>query len=261
MIAADRVTTALVAAMGQLVTGLGDATFLRESHDAVLLFSGVPFPTMNGVITTRPSASPREVGDLLDAEQLATIVHCIQIRPGCSPSIVDLAVGRGMNEDHPIPLMAIEKPGHELQEAAMAPQLSIRTIEPREAGLHAEVAADGFGVPVEMFNTFAKPSVLSQPGMRAYVGSVDGAPVTTALSVRGDDYVGIFDVATPPPHRGHGYGAAITARAALDGFEAGALFAFLQSSPMGFRVYEQLGFRTLETWSVWIASPSQRPVA
>ena len=41
-------------------------------------------------------------------------------------------------------------------------------------------------------------------------------------------------------------------RAVLDGFNAGASVAYPQSSPMGLRVYERLGFQTLETWSVWI---------
>jgi predicted GNAT family acetyltransferase len=77
---------------------------------------------------------------------------------------------------------------------------------------------------------------------------------STALGVTDGDHVGIFNVATPPAHRGKGYGAAITAWAVGDGFQNGASVAFLQSSPMGFRVYERLGFRTVEDWSVWISA-------
>lgn len=59
--------------------------------------------------------------------------------------------------------------------------------------------------------------------------------------------------ATPPENRGHGYGAAITARAVRDGFTSGARFAWLHSSPEGFGVYEKLGFRTVEEWGPWIS--------
>ena len=39
-----------------------------------------------------------------------------------------------------------------------------------------------------------------------------------------DGATGICNVATPPQHRGRGYGAALTARAVRDGFEAGSEF-------------------------------------
>jgi len=60
--------------------------------------------------------------------------------------------------------------------------------------------------------------------------------------------VGIFNVATPPEHRGHGYGAAITAQAIHDGFAAGAELSWLQSSAMGESVYRRLGFRAVESY-------------
>ncbi|MGO9583822.1 MAG: hypothetical protein ACLP36_13570 [Acidimicrobiales bacterium] len=43
----------------------------------------------------------------------------------------------------------------------------------------------------------------------------------------------------------------MTARVASDGLAAGAKWAWLQSSPEGYRVYERLGFRTLERWDFW----------
>src|SRR2546421_320295 len=54
---------------------------------------------------------------------------------------------------------------------------------------------------------------------------------------------GIFQVATPPAHRRCGYGGAVTSRAVLDGFAAGADLAWLQSSRVGERLYRKLGFR------------------
>jgi hypothetical protein len=44
----------------------------------------------------------------------------------------------------------------------------------------------------------------------------------------------------------------VTARAAADGFAAGATWAWLQSSTTGYHVYEALGFRTLERWLCWV---------
>ena len=44
-------------------------------------------------------------------------------------------------------------------------------------------------------------------------------------------------------------GASVTARIVLVGVRLRAPTANLQSSPMGFGVYERLGFRALETWA------------
>jgi len=37
-----------------------------------------------------------------------------------------------------------------------------------------------------------------------------------------------------------------------DGFDEGAQWAWLQSSAAGYRVYERLGFRMLESWQCWL---------
>lgn len=66
--------------------------------------------------------------------------------------------------------------------------------------------------------------------------------------------MGIFTVATLQPHRQRGYGAAVTARAANDGLLSGATWVWLQSSEVGYGVYEHLGFRTLERWPCWVST-------
>src|SRR5205085_8741874 len=98
------------------------------------------------------------------------------------------------------------------------------------------------------------PELLRMPGIRTYVGEVDGEPVTTGLGYTFGDSVGIFNIATPTAHRGLGYGSAVTMRAVHDGFQNGARWAWLQSSPLGGPVYEKLGFKTVESWRCWVAT-------
>ena len=256
--AADRVTSALVDVMGRMVRGLGGETFMRQTGDAVLVVTGLVFPMMNGVLTIRTSVLTEAVDALLDDPALQHITHSVQLRPGCSPEVAALAARRAMHEEESLPLMAMAAPASALEDAQRVDGLTIRALEAADAGIHANIAAAGFEVPVAFFDAFATPSVLGQPGFHTYVGTVDGTRVTTAIGVQGDDYIGIFDVATPPEHRGRGYGAAVTAKAVLDGFETGATFAFLQSSQMGYGVYQRLGFETIETWSLWVSgSPSR----
>jgi ribosomal protein S18 acetylase RimI-like enzyme len=252
---ADMVTSAMVQDGDSLVAGLGDRASTKNAGDASLMITGVPVPTLNGVLTVRTTATARDVRSLLDIVAGKGLPHSIQIRPGCRSELVDLARQRGLVEDESIPLMAMRMDGG-LREFARHPALSIRTLDPDEAGIHTSVAADGFEAPREMFEQLVTPAVLAQAGCSAYVGSVDGQDVVTALAFTGGGHVGIFNVATPRSHRGRGYGTTITAHAVLTGFDSGAGFAYLQSSPAGFRIYERLGFRTLELWSVWV-TPGQ----
>lgn len=251
-ITADRVTSALAGDGADLARALGDKALIRAAGGAELLITGVPLPQLNGVLTLRTSVTANDVRDLLDSVELKDIPHSVQIRPGCTPDLVELVKGRGMVEDEPVPLMAMHSAIDSLREIANHPQLTIRTLSPDEADIHTAIAAEGFGAPPELFEAMVTPALLARPGHRAYVGIVDGKSVTTAMGFTSGDHVGIFDVATLPGYRARGYGAALTARAALDGFNAGASFAYLQSSAMGLKVYERLGFQTLETWSVWI---------
>jgi GNAT superfamily N-acetyltransferase len=157
-----------------------------------------------------------------------------------------------MHRDLDIPLMALtrggEVPGLDRGE------LAIEVLDPRQAAVHAELAAAGFGAPADAFLRLMTPAVLRRPGVRAYVGKIDGEGVTTGVGVCLENHVGIFNVATLPPHRRRGYGAAITGRAVRDGLDHGARWAWLQSSPDGYGVYEKLGFKTQESWECWISA-------
>jgi GNAT superfamily N-acetyltransferase len=84
------------------------------------------------------------------------------------------------------------------------------------------------------------------------IAEVDGEPACTGVSIVADDWVGVFIVGTIPAYRRGGLGAALTAKLITDAIARhGVGQALLQSSAMGQRVYESLGFATLETWTRW----------
>ena len=255
-VTADGVTSALVDCFERMASALGAGALTKLKSDAFLMITGVPVAALNTVLTVRASAAATDVAALLDEAATSGVPYSIQVRPGCDQSVIEVIEARALAADQPTPLMAFEPDLGELRQAAAHPDLSVRALAPHEAELHAAVAAEGFGAPVEWFRQLVPDGVLSLPGVRAYVGTAGGELVTTAFGVSGGDYVGIFNVATPGRHRGRGFGAAITAQVALDGLEAGARYAYLQSSSMGFAVYERLGFRTIENWATWAGGPS-----
>jgi GNAT superfamily N-acetyltransferase len=115
------------------------------------------------------------------------------------------------------------------------------------AGLadHADVLADGFGMPHEWATAFATETMLRVPAATFYVGYENGAAVTSGLGVRVGRTIGVYNIATVEPSRRRGLGAAMTMRVVDDGAAAGCDVAILQASEMGRPTYERLGFRTV----------------
>ncbi|MCA1824997.1 MAG: GNAT family N-acetyltransferase [Frankia sp.] len=217
---------------------------------SIAFITGLPAPPLNGVIATARDADPAVVASQLDEVSTRTSSYALQARPG-SDALDDLAKRRGMHLAMHLPLMVLDDASR-LATAADMPDLDIRTLARDEVQAHLDVFVPAFETTMENVAPLARSSMLSVPGVSAYVGSVGGEPVATAIGVRHGEHVGIFNVATDAAHRGRGYGAAVTARATLNGLAAGAKTAFLQSSEMGLHVYEQLGYRIVEQWAVWL---------
>jgi GNAT superfamily N-acetyltransferase len=83
---------------------------------------------------------------------------------------------------------------------------------------------------------------------RAWVGTVDGRPVAGSMAFTSRGIVGVENVATLRDARGHGYGAALTATAALSRPD---LPSALIASDDGRGVYERLGFLPISRFTLW----------
>jgi hypothetical protein len=248
---ADAAAAALAASWQRLVSAV-PAGWARRHGGAVAMVTGVHTPFLNGVWSERADPDPDIVADLLDRVAATGLPHCLQLRPGGSPALSRLAMNLGMSRDEDdVPLMVLEDPSRLGQRVD---GLVVRQLQPGEAELHVRVAAAGFEAPQELFRQLVTPATLGLPEVRCYVGEADGRLVTTGIGVTLGTFVGIFNVATPPADRGRGYGTALTARAVTDGLSAGAMWSWLQSSPPGYPVYEQLGFRPVESWQAWVSA-------
>jgi GNAT superfamily N-acetyltransferase len=100
-----------------------------------------------------------------------------------------------------------------------------------------------FHVPIAWFSEVFDERVAERKVFRCWVGYREGVPVATAASVLSEGALGVYNVATAPEHRKHGYGEAIT-RFAIDSAlrEGGARRLVLQSTSQGHRLYDRMGF-------------------
>jgi len=242
----DPTAGALLDAMEWLAAG-SDGWSTRAGA-ALAAASGIPVPTLNGV-WVGGATEPAAVGELLDRVAAHGVPHCLQFPTGL-PGLRAVAEGRAMSRDEDIPLMRLDR----APTSPPVPGLRVRRLEPGEVELHAEVAAEGFGAPLEVLRLLVRPPLVEPGDARYYVGEVEGVPVTTGMGLRLGAALGVFDIATPAAHRRRGYGAAITAWIAAEGFESGAGWSWLQSSPDGRSVYRALGYETASDWECWIAA-------
>lgn len=139
-----------------------------------------------------------------------------------------------------------------------APMPSALHIEPVTT---AEAAIASVDVQVAVFEMPAstKPLFLMAEQTRndgrsrmAFVGRVDGQPVTTAIVFMYGGIATVYTVGTLEAHRGHGYGAAITRAALLHGRANGYHVGALVASPMGEPVYRRLGFTEFAHFSTYV---------
>lgn len=224
--------------------------WMDERDGAAAVFTGIGGWGDNGVWTVRPDVAPGVVAELLDRVGAAGVPHGLHLREGASRELTGVARRHGMVLDAEEPVMVLDGAAS-LEVPAEIRGFTMRRLRADEGRVHARIAAPAFGDRVDVFEAAASVA-LSVPGIRCYAGEVEGEPVVTA---RADSHLGataVFAVATVPEHRNRGYGSALTAHALLEGFAAGGRWAWLQAAPDATRVYERLGFRSVETGAIWV---------
>lgn len=119
---------------------------------------------------------------------------------------------------------------------------------------YEQVLVEGF--PLESLQPWQRgialhESIVGAPGMRCFVGRVDGRAVTAATSIVSHGLNHVEWVATLPDARSRGYGAAVTWEATLaDPTVPAALIA----TDMGRPVYERMGYLPLFRWAFLMAN-------
>jgi ribosomal protein S18 acetylase RimI-like enzyme len=244
---------ALETAFERLYSGLDGARFERRADLIVAVYPPFPIPQFNGawVVADSNAAIGALTGAIAEVEA-AGAQACVQTRTG-HDRIRQAARALGLTHTERLPGMAM-RPG---ELAPVTSTLEVGLIRPEDTDATNAILAASFDAPKELFERFSAMLAYTE-GVSWYVGRVEGEIVSTAVGYTVDGAIGVFNVATPPSHRGCGYGAALTSRVVTDGFSAGSSLAYLQSSDIGHGVYRRLGFRDVEEYLL-LTRPKPEP--
>ncbi|GAA2675745.1 GNAT family N-acetyltransferase [Actinoplanes palleronii] len=227
---ADRIAAAWLDANVRLVraTPLG---WHAEQSDATALVSQSGLPSLNLAVSL--STSP----DL-----------------GALDTMASKVAGRyGLTDRGAINVMAC--PAGEAMLTAQPQHLAtIRQVTSAEAGEYTAALAAGFEFPAESLGPLMGGAVLDR--LTGYLAGPPGFAEGTAFGIAGPGAIGVYNIAVTPRARGRGLGRALTVRVMRDGFAAGAEFAYLHASGSGLALYESMGFRHVESWSLFTAPRS-----
>ncbi len=123
----------------------------------------------------------------------------------------------------------------------------------------AHLIATIFDLPFQMtMNMYGNEAAWTEE-YAGFLGYVDGKPVTTAMVNISNGSCGYYSVGTAPGYRRRGYAEAVMREADREmrkrlPFE----FSVLQSSTVGRRLYEQMGFREVTRFSVFRSVPATK---
>jgi GNAT superfamily N-acetyltransferase len=210
--------------------------------------TAIPHPWFNGILCTQPPAknAAQVIGDVLAYFQSRDVANFTWwLAPHLEPSAwAEHLLPHGFQYDNQIPGMAIDLA--DLPTEVHHP-LVIRRVEGRQTLAEwVRTFLLGFGMP-----TSVAPAILAlfeslgiNLPIRHYLGYLGDEPVAVSSLFVSAGVAGIYDVATLAAARGQGIGSAMTLAPLYEARQMGYRAGILQSSQMGYRVYQRLGFHT-----------------
>ncbi|MEU8004439.1 GNAT family N-acetyltransferase [Catellatospora sp. NPDC049111] len=208
-------------------------------------------PSLNVAFSISPDPDLTSLEDLAAEVGRLGVPWSVIVR-GAGDEVADLAARHGLLKRGGLPVMACAA-----EDAVLVGDERrswVHAIDAAASDIYTDTLTAGFEVPDGTFGTLMGGRVLDSPGVTGYLADESGVPVGTGLGYCGRGTVGVFNIAVVPSSRGRGVGRALTARVMADGFGAGARVAYLNPSADGWKLYESMGFRLVETWAMFTAA-------
>ncbi|WP_036329608.1 GNAT family N-acetyltransferase [Microbispora sp. ATCC PTA-5024] len=245
---ADRMAAAYFDAI-ELLCGVTPKGWYAERGSARAAVTHAGVPTLNVAYDTTREPDLGALDAMAAEVGRQGAPWSIMVRGEAGDGVADLAARHGLAGRSDLPLLACS--ADIAYRAGAAQRQLVRRVGAAENDLYTDTLTRAFEAPEGAFGSLMGGGVLDADAITGYLAEESGRPAGTGLGVRTSGVVGVFNIAVVPSARGRGLGRAITETVLLDGVAAGADAAYLHSSAMGRPLYESMGFRLVETWTVF----------
>ena len=231
-------------------------------YDGALIGAGShPHPAITNAVMRRDDAV--EAGDLItEASRFFGDLErgfSVFVRGGYDDDLIAVAENDGLNFVYETPEMVTEQL---VEQRSLPESAEVRRVtDTDQVGDYWELTAKAYvslSFPPELFGYYDRRDGMLADNVAAFLGYLDGKPVSAAMAIVHDGVAGIYWVGTLEEARGRGLAWATTAAATNAGFDLGAELASLQASHMGVRIYARMGYRALYTYRLFMAAPPER---
>ena len=234
---------------------------LREGDGIRAFLSGPGHRLLNAVVRTQLEA---ETADAAIARTLrwfseASVPFGWWIVPSSEPEDLDRRLeSAGLTHAFDWPAMTVDLEA--LPQERAVDGLEIRRVADRaELETYIDVVEPAMELPPAFIDALRRASLAlgfaADAPLRSYVGYLEGRPVASSALILAGGAAGIYNVGTLEEARRRGIGSAMTLAPLREARREGYRIGTLQSSPMGYAVYEGLGFRETCSFSLY-ASPT-----
>jgi ribosomal protein S18 acetylase RimI-like enzyme len=221
-----------------------DGLLIRD-RGVVTALGHVPMRFFNQVLVEEPHAEASAIKDGVARGRERGDPFVVSLRDGLDDRFAPMMGELGLvASDNAVTTALTLHPVDVARPADLEPGFEIRRVTD-ETGLddHRRTATAGFGADPSVAEAMIKIGLLERPECVLYVGYLNDLPVTSGLGWRTNRTIGVYNIATIPAARRHGFGEAMTAQVLADGKAAGCDVGALQASSMGRPIYQRMGFR------------------
>ena len=232
---------------------------VAERDGVLLTVTNLSDGTLNcAFLTGRPADPAAAVEWFVSEFERRGLRPGMELRSGLHPDVEELLRRRGFTVVVRRPAMTTTLPARPVE--AHGVEVSEVTSDDDLAAFRA-IQSEVFEMTPRVTEAFLPRAALDVPGVRWFLATCDGVPCGTAAASLSEHGAGIVGVGTAAAFRRRGVGRAVTSAAVAWAAENGADLAWLYPSAMAQRMYERLGFTTLDDVAqVWVAPhPSEDP--
>jgi ribosomal protein S18 acetylase RimI-like enzyme len=223
----------------------------NEQRTSIRWRTAIPHPWFNGVLSSIPPT--RDESHHIQAtvayfqeHQVAGFTWWLEPKLKLAPWMEALGPsGFAYADDTPGMARDLSALPRDSQHPSQAIIRQVQDLETLSEWTHTFIL--GYQLPAEVEKPFYELLVSFgfELPFRHYIGYLYGKPVATSTLFLGAGVAGLYNIATIPEARGQGIGAALTLHPLHQALNLGYRIGVLQSSEMGYRVYQRLGFQTV----------------